>query len=98
MPFLQQLSSRIGGNVAPSNLELEALSQEIESEASKPQSSPDAQAALRAVDELRNEFSSLRSECDGLRRLLSERESEIAGMRSTTDLRQRVEQLEDRLV
>lgn len=95
--YIRGIFTRAGGALAPTNTELDNALAELESATAAPQSDPQAQEAMRAVDELRNEFSSLRTDCDNLRRQLEERESELAALRATTDLRSRVEQLEDRL-
>lgn len=55
-----------------------------------------AREALRAVDELRNELAGLRSDNQALRGLLDEQANELAALRQN-NLRNRIEQLEDRL-
>lgn len=94
--FLQKLSDRIGGDVALSNKELADIADQINADALDQRSDPIAQEALRAVDELRNEVASIRSAFDELRGLLGEHEARIAGIRTTSDMRSRLEQLEDR--
>lgn len=62
----------------------------------QPQSSPEAQEALRAVDELRHELASTRTELQSLRGLIDDQAAELAGLRGLADLRSRIETLEDR--
>ena len=89
---------RVGGTTAPTNNELSGHVETLDSDAQMSRSDPSAQEALRAVDELRNEIASLRSDCDGLRSQIADRDSELAGLRSLSDLRSTVEQILDRLV
>lgn len=95
--FFYDSQRRAGGTVALTNVEISNGVASLDSDAQMARSDPVSQEAMRAVDELRNEFSSLRSNFDGLRSLLDEREIEFAGLRAVSDLRPRVEQLEDRL-
>jgi hypothetical protein len=78
--FLQQLFGRVGGNVALSNIELEQIALQLAGDDIR--SSPEAREATRAVDELRNEISSVRSGCDGLRRLIDEQAGEVVSVRT----------------
>lgn len=87
---------RVGSTTAPTNNDLSMHIETLDSEAQMPKSDPSAQEAIRAIDELRNQFSSLRSDCDNLRSQILERDAELVGLRSVFDLRSRVEQLEDR--
>ena len=96
--FFDDLVRRAGGITAPTNTELSTHIATLDSEAQMPRSDPGAQEALRAVDELRNEFSSLRNDCDALRSQIADRDAELASLRAMADLRPRIEQLEDRLV
>lgn len=64
---------------------------------SVPPSDPVSQEAIRAVDELRNELSSARSDTQALRAQIEDQASLIAEMRRDPDLRNRVEQIEGRL-
>lgn len=95
--FCYDLVKRVGGVTAQTNNDLSIDIQTLDSEAQMPRSDPGAQEALRAVDELRNEFASLRSDCDSLRSQISDRDAELASLRAIADMRPRVEQLEDRL-
>lgn len=92
----EALIPRIGGTQALTNLELATTIAELDSEALMPKSDPLSQRAMQAIDEIRNELSSVRSECDNLRNLLAEREAELTGLRSLADMRPRLELLEDR--
>ena len=96
--FFFDLARRVGGTKAPTNNDLSGHVATLDSEALMARSDPDAQDALRAVDELRNEVASLRSDCDGLRSQIADRDAELAGLRSLSDLRSTVEQILDRLV
>lgn len=96
--FFFDLARRVGGVTAPTNTDLSVHIATLDSEAQMPRSDPGAQEALRAVDELRNEFASLRNDCDALRAQIADRDAELAGIRAIADLRPRVDQLEDRLV
>lgn len=91
------LFRRTGGTNAPTNTDLSTHIATLDSEAQMPRSDTVSQEAMRAVDELRNEFSSLRNDCDSLRAQLADVEAQFAALRSVADLRPRVEQLEDRL-
>lgn len=95
--FFFDLFRRTGGNTAPTNNDLSTHIATLDSEAQMPRSDTVSQEAMRAVDELRNEISSMRSDCDSLRGQLADVEAQFAGLRSVADLRSRVEQLEDRL-
>lgn len=95
--FFYDLFRRAGGSAALTNIELADGTASLDSEAQMPRSDLSAVEALRAVDELRNEFASIRSACDELRSQLSDVEAQFAGIRADSDLRPRLEQLEDRL-
>lgn len=95
--FFFDLFRRAGGTTAQTNVEISGSLSALDSDAQMARSDPIAQEAMRAVDELRNEFSSLRSDCDSLRGQIADRDAELAAMRAALDLRSRVEQLEDRL-
>lgn len=94
--FLQQLSDRVGGSKALSNVELEELAGQVADMI--PRTNIDAAEAIAAVDELRNELASVRSDCDALRNQIADRDVELAALRIPPDLSGRVQQLEDRLV
>lgn len=57
----------------------------------------EAAEALRAVDELRNELASTRSDMQSLRRLIDELSAALATPPQNDQLRSRVQSLEDRL-
>jgi len=92
----QQILDRIGGVVAQSNTELSSGISDLDSQALAPAGDPLVHQAMVAIDELRNELASLRSDCDQLLQQIAERDSELLRLREMTDLRLRVEQLEDR--
>jgi hypothetical protein len=94
--FFFDLFRRVGDTQALTNTDLQTLIEHLDSEALMPKGDPLAQQAMQAIDELRNEVSSVRSDCDNLRAILGEREAEIAAIRPAADLRARLEQLEDR--
>ncbi len=94
--FFFDLVRRVGGTKAQTNTDLSTHMDEQDSEAAMSRSDLSAVEALRAVDELRNQFASLRNDCDQLRSQLADRDAELAGLRTVLDLRSRVEQLEDR--
>lgn len=94
--FFFDLSRRVGGTSAMTNGDLSNNIDALDADAQISRSDPLAQDAMRAVDELRNEVSSLRNDCDMLRSQIADRDAELAGLRSVSDLRQRIEQLEDR--
>lgn len=92
------LFRRVGSTAAPTNNDLNTLVDQLESATLNLHNDPSAQEAVRGVDELRNEISSLRSDCDNLRNQLAEANAEMAGLRYVAaEWRPRVEQLEDRL-
>lgn len=95
--FFFDLFRRAGGVTAPTNNDLSTHIATLDSEAQMPRSDTVSQEAMRAVDELRNEFSSMRNDCDSLRAQLADVEAQFAGVRAVADLRPRVEQLEDRI-
>jgi chromosome segregation ATPase len=95
--FFYDLFRRTGGSAALTNIELADGAAALDSDAQMLRSDLAAVEALRAVDELRNEFASIRSACDELRSQLSDVEAQFAGTRAASDLRSRIEQLEDRL-
>lgn len=92
-----QILDRIGGLVAQSNTELASDIAELSGSQLTPLSDPVTQQNALAVDELRNELASVRNDCDQLRQQLADRDSELLALRTMTDLRLRVEQLEDRI-
>lgn len=94
--WLEALIKRVGGTAALTNIELASNIASLDSDALMPKNDPLSQRAMQAVDELRSELLSVRSDCDQLRNLLGERENELAGLRSLAELRPRIEQLEDR--
>lgn len=94
--FFFDLARRVGGVSALSNGDLSDNIDALDADAQFSRSDPLAQDAMRAVDELRQTVSSLRNDCDMLRSQIADRDAELAGLRSIPDLRQRVEQLEDR--
>lgn len=94
--FFFDLFRRVGSTEALTNNDLQTLIEHLDSEALMPKTDPLAQQAMQAIDELRNEVSSARSDCDNLRALLGEREAELAAIKPAADLRARLEQLEDR--
>lgn len=94
--FFFDLARRAGGTTAQTNTELADYIASLDSEAQMPRSDPLSERAMAFVEEIRSELLSLRSDCDGLRNQMAERDAEIAGLRAVLDLRARVEQLEDR--
>lgn len=94
--FFFDIFRRVGSTEALTNIDLQTLIEHLDSEALMPKTDPVAQQAMQAIDELRNEVSSVRSDCDNLRSRLDEREAELAGLLAAPDLHGRLEQLEDR--
>jgi ribosomal protein L29 len=92
----QQILDRLGGLVAMSNTELADEIGDLMGEQFTPATDPLAMQTAQAVDELRSELASVRTDCDQLRQQIAERDSELLGLRVMNDLRLRVEQLEDR--
>jgi hypothetical protein len=92
----QQILDRLGGLVAMSNTELADEIGDLMGEQLTPATDPLAMQTAQAVDELRSELASVRTDCDQLRQQIAERDSELLGLRVMNDLRLRVEQLEDR--
>lgn len=95
--FFFDLFARIGGVSALTNTELEALAQALIDAGAVPASSPEAQEALRGVEDLRQQLSSLRGDNDRLRSELDELRSLIEPVPSLQPLEFRVSQIEDRL-
>lgn len=93
--FFFDLFQRVGGTAAASNSDLEQMAEEQVGAGQV--SSPEAQEAVRGVDELRNQLASLRSDVDMLRGLI-EQAGEALALRAVDDLRARVEQIEGRLL
>lgn len=56
-----------------------------------------AQEAVKAVDELRNELASARSDMHRMLTIIEDQAAELASLRGVYDLRNRVETIEDRL-
>lgn len=56
-----------------------------------------SQEAIRAVDELRNELASSRSDVQSLKSLIEEQATALAQLRSADDLRSRMDELETTL-
>lgn len=92
----QQILDRLGGLVAQSNAQLASEISDLQGAGLDARTDPQSWVALLAIDELRNELASVRNDCDQLRMMLADRDSELLGLRVMTDLRLRVEQLEDR--
>lgn len=89
--FFFDLFRRVGGTNGSSSDELLDLA------FFDPPKDPQAMEATRGVEELRIQLDGLRSDYDNLRRLVGEQEAELQTLRGTDQLRNRVEQLEDRL-
>lgn len=94
--FFFDLFSRVGKTDALSNTELAELAEALVA-APVSGSSPEAQEALRAVDELRNEVATLRGSNDRLRAELDELRGQVEPMPSLRPLEGRIQQIEDRL-
>jgi len=60
-------------------------------------SDPVAQEAIRAIDELRNELSSAKTEVQSLRGQIEDALAHLAEVRPSVDLMGRITQIEDRL-
>jgi hypothetical protein len=76
--FLQEIFTRIGGSNAMTNVELETLFSSF-----SPPSDPVAADAMRAVDELRNELASTRSQLGDVLSRLDELTAQLAGINPT---------------
>jgi len=92
--FFESLRIRAGGTVGPGtkDVQTEAL-QLFESV----QSDPLAREAMQAVDELRNELATAKGLIQDMRALIEEQTAFLAELRPNDQLRQRIEQIEDRL-
>ena len=90
-----QILDRLGGLVSSSNAELEDEIAQLQGQSFATPSDPQAALANMGVDELRNEVASLRSSMDALMQSLWMRDAELLMLRTQSDLRPRVEQLED---
>lgn len=95
--FFFDLFARVGRADALSNTELAQISQALIDATPQPISSIDAQEALRAVDELRNELASIRGENDRLRREVDDIRGQLESAPSFQPLASRVQQIEERL-
>ena len=94
--FLSYLFQLLGGPAVTTATVITASDMAAQFE-EYPLSNPDAQEALRGVDELRNALDSTRSELQSIRTLLDGLTTSIEGIRPATDYRNRIESLEDRL-
>lgn len=92
MRALDGLLDRSGGISGSTN-----FSQYINQFFDAPPMDAGAQEALRAVDELRHELAFARGSVDVLRALVDDQAQALAELRAVGDLRNRLEQLEDRL-
>lgn len=95
--FFFDLFTRAGGVSALTNTELQTLAQSLIDAGAMPVSNPEAQEALRGVEDLRQQLSSLRGDNDRLRAEVEELRSLIEPAPSLWPLEFRVSQLEDRL-
>lgn len=95
--FFFDLFNRVGGVSALSNTDLEAMAQALVDAGAVPSSSPEAQEALRGVEELRQQIASLRGENDRMRSEVEELRAQLEGGLSLQPLEFRVSQIEDRL-
>lgn len=95
--FIFDLVRRVGGTEALTNTELEALAQALIDAGAVPSSSPEAQEALRGVEELRQALASLRGDNDRLRGEVDELRAQIEPAPSLRPLERRVSEIEDRL-
>lgn len=95
--FFFDLFARVGSVSALSNTELEALAQSLIDSGAAPASSPEAQEALRNVEELRQELASLRGDADRLRGEVDELRAQIEAAPSLQPLQSRVQEIIDRL-
>lgn len=96
--FFFDLFARVGGTSALNNVELEELAQALIDAGAVPDSSPEAQEALRGIEELRQEVASLRGQNDLLRAELAELRDQIPPTPNLRPLEFRVSQIEDRLL
>lgn len=95
--LLDGLFRRTGGSVAPP-IDVDAIYALIEVALdTQPQSDPSTRETLSAVDELRNELASARGLMQDMRALIEDQAAELSALRTVGDLRNRVEQIEDRL-
>lgn len=95
--FIFDLVRRVGGTEALTNTELEALAQALIDAGAVPSSSPEAQEALRGVEELRQALASLRGDNDRLRRDVEELRAQVECMPSLQPLERSVSEILDRL-
>ena len=86
-----QVFQRSGGFTGPSTVDNAQQFEEY------PLSNPDAVEALRAVDELRNELASTRSSLHALQSQIDGLTAAIVSLSSTSEFRNRIESIEDRL-
>ena len=93
--FFFDLIRRLGGPNGLSNEELLVLVEAAQG--SVMASGPDAQDAIRGVDELRNEVAATRSDVQALRGEIESLGAELIGLRAMSDLAPRVQRIEDRL-
>jgi hypothetical protein len=89
--FFFDLFRRVGGTNGTSSDELLDLA------FFDPPRDPQVADAVRGLEEMRIQLDGLRSDYDNLRRLVGEQEAELQTLRGADQLRNRVEQLEDRL-
>ncbi len=95
--YFFDLVRRVGGTTALTNTDLEAMAQALIDAGAVPLSSPEAQEALRGVEELRQELASLRGEADRIRGEVDELRAQIEVAPTLQPLAQRVQQIEDRI-
>ena len=95
--FFFDLFARVGSTAALSNTELEEMAQALIDAGPQVNSSIEAQEALRAVDELRNEMDGLRSSNQRLVGLVEQLTAQIEQGPSLRPFEQRITQIEDRL-
>jgi len=95
--YFFDLFARVGKTEALSNTELADFAQSILDALAAPQSSPEAQEAMRGVEELRQALASLRGDNDRLRAELDELRSQIEPAPALRPLERRITDLEDRI-